>query len=111
MQTPNAAARSYEVERRTYHAARPGFRIVEMQIGPGQNIPWHYHSDTQDTFYVISGVIRLHMRAPDEDVTLEPGQSHAVRPRRPHAVENAGEISATFLILQGIGEHDFVALT
>lgn len=110
MQPPNAAARTYEVEHRIYHAARPGFRIVEMQIGPTQTIPWHYHTDAQDMFYVISGAIQLHMRAPEEDVTLEPGQIHGVRPHRPHAVENAGETSATFLILQGIGEHDFVAL-
>ena len=39
MQPPNAAARTYEVEHRIYHAARPGFRIVEMQIGPTQTIP------------------------------------------------------------------------
>ncbi len=24
----------YEVERRAYHAARPGFRIAELQISP-----------------------------------------------------------------------------
>jgi hypothetical protein len=29
----------------------------------------------------------------------------------PHSVENAGATSAVFLILQGIGEHDFVPLT
>jgi hypothetical protein len=29
----------YEVERRAYHAARPGFRITELQISPTQNVP------------------------------------------------------------------------
>jgi len=28
-----------EVERRAYHAARPGFRITELQISPTQNVP------------------------------------------------------------------------
>src|SRR4051812_16573325 len=32
----------YEVERRAYHAARPGFRIAELQISPTQKVPWHY---------------------------------------------------------------------
>jgi len=109
--TAKPANRPYEVEHRTYHAARPGFRIVEMQIGPTQTIPWHYHTEAQDTFYVVSGSIRIRMRATDEQVVLAPGQSCVVRAGRPHSVENAGGSSAVFLILKGIGEHDFVALT
>jgi len=33
-----------------------------------------------------------------------------VRPGRPHLVTNAGPRSATFLVLQGIGEYDYVGL-
>jgi mannose-6-phosphate isomerase-like protein (cupin superfamily) len=102
--------RSYEVERRSYHAVRPGFRIAEMQISPTQMIPWHYHSEVQDTFYVLRGTIRIFTRKPDEEVRLEVGQIHSVHPRRPHLVANAGDISAVFLVLQGIGKHDFVAI-
>jgi hypothetical protein len=40
----------YEVERRAYHAARPGFRIAELQISPTQKVPWHYHNNGHDTF-------------------------------------------------------------
>jgi hypothetical protein len=32
-------------------------------------------------------------------------------PRRPQLVANAGDTSAVFLVLQGMGEHDFVPLT
>ena len=108
--TSTATGRTYEVERRAYHAARPGFRIVEMQIGPTQTIPWHYHSEARDTFYVLSGSVRIHMRGRDAQVVLAPGESCAVPAGCPHSVENAGATSAVFLILQGIGEHDFVAL-
>jgi mannose-6-phosphate isomerase-like protein (cupin superfamily) len=104
-----SANRSYEVERRTYHAVRPGFRIVEMQIGPTQTIPWHYHTEARDTFYVLSGSIRVRMRAPEDQAILSSGESCAVAAGYPHSVENAGATSAVFLILQG-GEHDFVAL-
>jgi mannose-6-phosphate isomerase-like protein (cupin superfamily) len=110
MQTPEATGRTYEVERRGYHAVRPGFRIVEMQVGPTHTIPWHYHSQAQDTFYILSGSIRIRMGEPDEQVVLAPGQSCTVSTRRPHSVENVGGTSAVFLILQGIGEHDFVAM-
>jgi len=110
MQAAKDASRTYEVERRSYHAARPGFRIAEMQISPTQTIPWHYHTATQDTFYVISGTICISTREPEEEVRLTVGQTFSVRPGRPHLVTNAGDISAVFLVLQGIGEHDFVAL-
>jgi mannose-6-phosphate isomerase-like protein (cupin superfamily) len=110
VQPLDAAGRTYEVERRAYHAGRPGFRIVEMQIGPTQTIPWHYHSKARDTFYVLSGSIRVRMRARETQVVLAPGESYAVAAGCPHSVENAGAISAVFLILQGIGEHDFIPL-
>lgn len=100
----------YEVERRAEYAARPGFRITELQISPGQKVPWHLHSNVQDTFYVIEGRLRLFLREPKAEVPLGPGESHSVAAGRPHLVTNGGEGSATFLVLQGIGEYDFVPL-
>jgi quercetin dioxygenase-like cupin family protein len=104
------ASHLYEVERRARHAERPGFKITELQISPTQTVPWHCHTNVQDTFYVLEGRLRLFLRDPKEDVTLGPGETHAVRPGRPHLVTNAGSTSATFLVLQGIGEYDYVPL-
>jgi len=100
----------YEVERRQFHAERPGFRINELQISPTQQVPWHYHSNIQDAFYVLEGRIRIFLRSPKEEVRLGPGETYSVPPRRPHLVVNGGDTSATFLVLQGIGEYDFVPL-
>lgn len=104
------ASHLYEVERRAHHAERPGFRISELQISPTQQVPWHYHSNVHDTFYVIEGYLRLFLREPTEEMRLGPGDTYSVRPRRPHMVTNGGDCSATFLVLQGIGEYDYVAL-
>lgn len=104
------ASHLYEVERRARHAERPGFRISELQISPTQQVPWHSHSNVQDTFYVLEGQLRLFLREPKEGVGLGPGETYSVRPRRPHLVTNAGDRSATFLVLQGIGEYDYVPL-
>ena len=111
MEAVTDASHLYEVERRARHAERPGFRISELQISPSQRVPWHYHSHVQDTFYVLEGGLRLFLRDPKEEVRLGPGETHAVRPGRPHLVTNAGATSATFLVLQGIGEYDYVPLT
>jgi len=110
MQPVKDASALYEVERRVTHAARPGFRINELQLSPTQKVPWHYHSNVGDTFYVLEGSLRLFLQAPKEEVRLAPGQSYAVAPRRPHLVVNGGDSSATFLVLQGVGEYDFVPL-
>ena len=104
------ASSLYEVERRAYYAQRPGFRIGELQISPTQKVPWHLHNNIDDTFYVVAGKIRLYLREPDEDIALEPGETYRVKAGRPHLVTNDGATSATFLILQGIGEYDYVPL-
>ena len=110
METVKDSSHLYEVERRARHAERPGFRITELQISRDQSVPWHYHSTVQDTFYVLQGRIRIFLRDPKEDVRLGPAQTYSVAPRRPHLVTNDGDSSATFLVLQGVGEYDYVPL-
>lgn len=104
------ASHLYEVERRAYHLQRPGFRISELQLSPSQTVPWHYHSNVSDTFYVLEGELRLFLQKPKEEVRLGPGESYAVAAGRPHLVTNAGSGSMTFLVLQGVGEYDYVPL-
>jgi hypothetical protein len=55
--------------------------------------------------------LRLFLREPKEEIRLEPGETYTVRARRPHLVTNGGDASAVFLVLQGLGEYDYVALT
>ena len=110
MQPVKDASHLYEVERRTFHAERPGFRINEIRISPTQKVPWHCHSNIQDTFYVLEGSLRIFLREPSEEVWLGPGETYSVRPRRAHLVTKGGDSSATFLVLQGIGEYDYVPL-
>ena len=104
------ASQLYEVERRARHVERPDFRISELQISPTQNVPWHYHTRSRDTFYVLAGAIRVFCRDPKEEIRLAPGETYTVAAGRPHLVVNGGSTSATFLVLQ-MGNYDFVPLT
>ena len=110
MEAIKDAGHLYEVERRAEHAARPGFRITELQLSGSQKVPWHTHSNVADTFYVLEGTLRIFLQEPKEEMRLAPGESYRVPPRRPHLVTNGGSTSVTFLVLQGIGEYDFVPL-
>ena len=110
MEAVKDASHLYEVERRVRHAERPGFRISELQISPTQQVPWHHHTNIQDTFYVLEGELRIFLQDPKEEVRLKPGETFTARAKRPHLVTNGGEQSVTFLVLQGVGEYDYVPL-
>jgi quercetin dioxygenase-like cupin family protein len=95
-----------------YHAERPGFQIAEIRLSPTQRVPWHHHSNIQDTFYVLGGRIRISLQDPDEQVELGDGESWGpVRAGRRHLVTNVGPHAANFLVLQGMGDYDFVPET
>ena len=96
------ASHLYEVEYRARHLERPGFHITEMRLSPTQTVPWHCHNNISDTFYVLKG--RL------QEVQLGVGESYAVAAGRPHLVTNAGKTAMTILVLQGVGEYDYVPL-
>ena len=104
------ASHLYHAERRAVHAERPGFRITELQLSPTQTVPWHFHTNISDTFYVLEGQMRLFLQNPKQDVRLGVGDSFVATAGRPHLVTNTGSTSLTFLILQGVGEYDYVPL-
>lgn len=108
MPPPSNSTPNYQVEFKATHADRPGFRINELRISPTQFVPWHYHNHIQDTFYVLEGRVRILLSNPEEMIELGPSESYSIPPLRPHLVTNAGESSATFLNLQGMGEYDFI---
>ena len=69
--------------------------------------PSHTHPCAHG-MYVLEGTLRIRLREPAELVLLGPGETRTIRPRRPHQVSNAGEGAATFFVLQGVGDPDFV---
>ena len=99
-----------EAEFRAYHLERPGFRVSEIHLSSSQQIPWHLHTHISDTFYVMSGEMRLFLQSPKEAMNLLPGDSYCVEAGRPHLVTNAGDELMTFVVLQGVGEYDYVPL-
>jgi len=80
-------------------------------MSPAQQVGWHCHTNVQDTFFVIEGRVRVTLHEPDDQIDLAAGESRGpVHPGRPHRVTNPGDEVATFLVLQGIGDFDFVTL-
>ena len=102
---------SYPVEDYEMWAETPELRMVVLTLAAGQEVPWHFHTRIRDTFYVLQGRVRIQLREPDAEVVLGPGETTTVEARRPHRATSAGDRSAVFLILQGMGEYDFIPLS
>ncbi len=101
---------SYEIEAREVLADAPGLRVSILTLAPGQEVPWHKHTTITDTFVCMSGSLRIETREPRAEHVLEPGQRHAVPAGEAHRVTGLGMGAAKFLVIQGVGEYDYVAL-
>ena len=100
--------REYEIDKRDLVAEATGLRVQILTIGPGQCVPWHHHSRITDTFVCLDGPMKIETRGPDETTILHPGETYAVPPLQDHRVSGYDDGSCRFLIVQGVGEYDFV---
>jgi quercetin dioxygenase-like cupin family protein len=85
-------------------------RAVVLTLAAGQAVPWHYHSDITDGFVCIEGPMVVETRAPRAMHVLMPGQRCEVPPKTAHYVHGKDGGPCKFMVLQGVGEYDNVAI-
>ena len=73
------------------------FGLFVADCPPGELIPSHTHADTHETFFILSGAVRVFVETADGEKTsrlLEPGGFGFVPAGRPHAyrVESAARM-------------------
>jgi hypothetical protein len=95
MEALKDASHLYEVEHRARYLERPGFRIQELQLSRTQKVPWHYHNNVSDTFYVLKGHLRIFLQNQGRDPprARRDFQSEA---GRPHSSPTAATLRSTF---------------
>ena len=101
--TPSIAARETVMEGQD-------MRAVVLTLAVGECIPWHYHSDITDSFVCLEGPMVVETRAPRATHTLQPGQRCEVLPKTAHTVHGENNGPCKFMLLQGVGEYDNVAV-
>jgi mannose-6-phosphate isomerase-like protein (cupin superfamily) len=82
-------------------------RVRIIELGPREVAFWHYHNEVTDNMFCLSGKMSVRLKDPEEETFLLPGQRCEVAQGRIHQVVNAGEESATYLLVQGLGRYDF----
>jgi quercetin dioxygenase-like cupin family protein len=87
----------------------PTVRVRILTLEKGDTIPWHHHTRVTDHTVCLEGEIEIHLQGSEETLTLTPGERHQMLPGRIHTIVNPGEKTARYLLIQGVGEYDFVA--
>lgn len=83
-------------------------KVTVMSYGPGQEVPWHSHSEITDTTFCLEGLVEVSLRHPDETVVLAPGGFRQIAPRCVHRVRCVGPGPCKALLVQGVGTYDFL---
>lgn len=101
-------AQAYRVKKISVIAKGSDVLVREYLLGPGESIPWHHHTQVSDHYYGLEGLVLIETRAPDARHELNPGESATVIPPTAHRVSNPSSKPCRFLLVQGVGQYDFV---
>jgi quercetin dioxygenase-like cupin family protein len=77
-------------------------------LASGEAIPWHYHSESTDYYFVLRGKLTIETRNPDGQRVLDIGGRYQIRPGTGHLISNRGTDDCEFLLLQGVGKYDWL---
>lgn len=100
----------YAPSHRRMIAETAGLRVQILTLERGKEVPWHYHTEVTDTFICLDGPMVVQMKAPNADRELLAGETLDVPARTPHRVIGKDGGRCRFVIVQGIGEHDFITV-
>ncbi len=98
----------YTISGRRLIAETEELRVQILTLEPGEEIPWHYHTNVTDTFVCLEGPMIVATRVPVASHELGIGDTFEVPPNTPHQVEGRGR--CRFVIVQGIGRYDYFPL-
>ena len=80
-----------------------------MELGSGETVPLHHHSEITDTMFGLTGEIMVCKKTPEEQVVLTPGKHCVVAAGRTHQVRNRlQQEPSRYLLVQGVGTYDFI---
>lgn len=82
--------------------------VRRSTLAPGEAVPWHRHTATDDLCVPFSGALRVEPRGPRRAHVLAPGGCHRTPAGRAHRLSNAGASDCAFRLVRGVGRRDFV---
>jgi mannose-6-phosphate isomerase-like protein (cupin superfamily) len=69
--------------------------LAEATLGPGQETAEHYHPETEELYYFVSGAGRMRLGSDEEGVVT--GDCVVIPPGTPHKLWNTGSMPLVLL--------------
>ena len=98
----------YSIQNRELIARAVGLKVQILTLAAGEEIPWHSHTIIDDNFFCMKGPMIIETRRPQNTHQLRPGQTLKVPSGKPHRVTGRFGGPCQFLLVQGVGEHDWI---
>ena len=102
----------YTITDTTIVAETSDLRVLDITLGPGEEVPWHVHSQVEDIFYCLTGALEILTRKPEAAHAVPAGETCRIPHGRAHRVVNAApdQADSRFVLVQGPGKYDYVPL-
>lgn len=104
---------SFSVSSRKIVALGSDVQVKEFTLGPGEEVPWHHHSQMFDIFYCLEGHLDIDLAEVElghrpAGLSLKVGESAKVEAGTAHRPHNSGPGICRFLLIQGVGKYDYI---
>jgi quercetin dioxygenase-like cupin family protein len=106
--TPVSSKNNYSVK--NIETVVKGTDVVArvFTLASGDCIPWHYHSESHDHYFILQGELILETQEPEGRYIISMGERHQIAPGVKHFVSNISDTDTTFLLIQGVGKYDWL---
>jgi quercetin dioxygenase-like cupin family protein len=97
----------YEVKNVEPVVVSDGIQVRVFTLAQGDVIPWHYHRESTDHYFVLRGSLTIETRGPDNRHVLTVGDRYKILPDTAHCISNESASECQFLLVQGVGKYDW----
>jgi quercetin dioxygenase-like cupin family protein len=101
---------NYTVKKIETVISTPLIRARVFTLAPQEGIPWHYHNEITDHYFVLRGTLIVETRPPETEKVLGIGERYQVKSGVAHHLSNRGPVDCEFLLLQGTGSYDWISV-
>ncbi len=103
-----------KIASRKWLARGSDVHVKEFILAPGEEVPWHTHSKVFDIFYCVEGAMTIERQDAQSKtalptLSLKVGDSAKVDVGTAHRVSPKNSAPCRFVIIQGVGEYDYVS--
>ena len=99
----------YQVKNVEPVAVGTDIQVRVFTLADGDVIPWHYHSESTDHYFVLRGNLTVQTRLAEPRNELRTGDRFRIAPGTDHQLTNNGPSDCEFLLLQEIGSYDWIS--